>query len=133
MPTYATRADLPRHGLPAALLATIAAADQDAALAKASRDADGYLGKRFTLPLTAWGEDLGARVCAIAAYDLLSVRGMNPDGSDKHIADRNAEAVAWLAGVAAGRIEPAGIVDSTPAVHEGGAVVCTRARRGWRR
>jgi phage gp36-like protein len=82
---------------------------------------------------TAWGNDLSAAVCKIAAYELLAIRGFNPDGDDEQVRKRYEDAMKWLADIAAGRISPVGLVDSTPdEPDEGGAEVVTLPARGWR-
>ena len=57
--SYATAADFDRFGIrPDALPATITDQDKDAAISAASGRADSYLGARFRLPISAWGDDL---------------------------------------------------------------------------
>lgn len=133
MSQYATTTDLARFGAPAASLVAFDASAQNAALASASALADGFLAKRFTLPLAAWGDDLRKMVCWLVAYDLLSGRGFREDalGADT-LESRHEKAMAWLEGVAAGSIEPQGITDATPSTKEtAGVIVVSRTRRGW--
>lgn len=132
---YATRTDLTRFGVAAAALAGLTEATQDAALAAASALADGYIPRRFTPPLTAWGDDLKRAVAMIAAYDLLSGRGFDPrgGGTDENIRLRYEDAMAWLRDVSRGFIDPRGVVDATPDVDDfgSGAGVASAPRRGW--
>lgn len=133
MSQYATIADLGRWGAPAQSLASFDATAQNAALTAASGVADGFLAKRFTLPLSAWGDDLRKHVCWLAAFDLISGRGYREDslGADS-LEGRYDKAMTWLRGVALGTSEPQGITDATPSVREThGVVVVSRPRRGW--
>ena len=101
---YATRADLYRLGIKQAALANVSTDDQDAALEAASDLVNSYIRSRYPLPLAIWGEDLKRAVCAIAAWDLLSTRGIAPNnnGNDS-LKDRAAAAIAWLKDISAGR------------------------------
>jgi phage gp36-like protein len=117
MPTpitvYATITQLESLGMRAEALAKIQAPAKNTALQTASEHINGYLA-RFTLPLMAIGLDL-TRACAIiAAFDLLSVRGLNPDqsASDENVKKRYDDVIAWLKLVAAGTVVPSGILDS---------------------
>lgn len=133
MSQYATTADLARWGAPGPSLSAFDSTAQNAALTAASGVADGFLVKRFTLPLVEWGDDLRKHTCWLTAYDLLSGRGFREDalGADA-LEGRYDKAMAWLRGIAAGSVEPQGIVDSTPSVRETfGVVVVSRPRRGW--
>lgn len=86
---------------------------QDTALLDASELADGYLRQQFKLPLASWGRDLTQKVCHLAAYNLICLRGVNPeeDGSYK---DNYDSAVRWLERVAQGLVSP-DVVDASPA------------------
>ena len=129
---YANLDDLDAHGLPAAALSGISPSKRAEALAAASSDADGKLGVVFDLPLLSWGTDLTKCVCKIAAYELLSTRGFNPDGADANVRDRHNDAWRWLREVADLTVVPTGIVDSTADVDDSGVAVSTTLRRGWR-
>jgi phage gp36-like protein len=110
---YATAADLASLGLSAQALSVITLDEQNEALLGASNDADGYLGSKFILPLISWGTDLKRAVCQLAAYDLLSQRGYNPEaGGNVTIRDRAKDARDWLKQVAANKIRPV-VVDSS--------------------
>ncbi len=130
---YATRTDLDAMGYPSATLAGVSTTIQDAALDAASSLVDGYLVRRFTLPLSAWGDDLRRAVVHIAAWDLLCRRGFRPgDGADEAVRMRYEDAMSWLKDVSAGRVEPQGVTDASPAVAESfGVVVVSHPRRGW--
>jgi phage gp36-like protein len=120
-------------GIPAAAMSTMIGAKRVEALAATTEMASGILAARYDLPIVLWGTDLSQATCKITAYDLLSVRGFNPDGDDDNVRKRYDDAMDWLRAVAAGSISPVGLVDSTPEESdEGGAEVLTYASRGWR-
>lgn len=130
--SYATITDLARLGVVPATLAGLSSETKEAALSAASSLASGYLQSQFALPLSEWGDDLRRAVVAIAVYDLLSHRGYDPEASGNlTIRDRYEDSVQWLRDVAAGRVSPSGIVDSTPECDDAGPVVVTRPKRGW--
>lgn len=110
---YAQPADLANLGLSAQALSVITLPEQNAALLKASNEADGYLNTRFTLPLISWGADLTGHVCAIAAYRLMVVRGYNPEANNS-LRKSFEDAIKWLTDVAANRVNPI-IVDGSSA------------------
>lgn len=106
---YATRIDLTRFGLPSGALTGVADATQDAAIEAASDVADSYMRSRYTLPLTGYGDDLKRAVCAVAAWDLLTTRGYDPNaGGDEAVKLRHDAAMKWLGDVSAGRAHVSG-------------------------
>lgn len=110
---YASRTDLTAHGLSSAAIGSISTTAQDAALDAASRVADSYLRARYTTPVTGYGVDLTRAVCSIAAWDLLSVRGFDPQrGGDEAVRLRAEDALRWLRDVSAGKAHLAGITES---------------------
>lgn len=134
MTRYATTTDLSRFGVASAALTGLSTATQEASLDAASSIADGYLGCRFGLPLSAWGDDLRRAVAMLAAYDLLSGRGLDPrNGTDAHIRLRYEDALAWLRDVGRGHVDMQGVVDATPDEDDfgSGAGVASQTRRGW--
>lgn len=131
--TFANLDHLEGLGIPAAALATVSTSKKAEQLAATTELASGILAGRYDLPIVAWGIDLSMAVAKIAAYELLSVRGFNPDGEDTNVRKRCEDAMRWLADVASGKISPVGLVDSTPDEQDtGGIEVCTLAARGWR-
>lgn len=135
MPTqYATTTDLARLGLASGVLSRVDTAELDAQLAAASQIADGYLRAHpYVLPLTAWGDDLRAAVCALASENLIVTRGANPeDPANKAVFDRANHWRAWLRDVSRGAVDLS-VTDSTPTVDEPATFASSRARRGWRR
>lgn len=127
---YASPADLEALGLPARALQGVPQGDIALALEAASALADSYLRARYRLPLQSWGRELARAVVAIAAYDLMSRRGFNPERpEDENLRLRYEDAIRWLEAVAAGRIDP-GVVQAPPP-GETGAYHATTTPRKW--
>lgn len=114
MSSYATTTDLYAFGAPAAALSTFTGAQQQGALDAAADVVDAAVGARFKLPLISWGASI-RRCCAIiAAYDLLVVRGANPDSPlVKDLEARHESQLKWLEGISEGKYVPV-VVDSQP-------------------
>lgn len=132
---YATRTDLTRLGLRSEALTGVSADAQDAALEAASDVADSYLRARYDLPLTAWGDDLRRAVAAIAALDIMTARGFNPQaGADDLLMRRQEQAVSWLKDVAANRATVSGgntTPTSSTRARAQGPTVASSGQRGW--
>jgi len=95
----------------------------------ATADADGRLALAHTLPLTAWGPDLTEKTAQLAVAKAMTIRGADITGPDSLVYQERDKALSWLNLVAAGRIQPTGLVDSTPEVYQAGAVVVSRPSR----
>lgn len=135
MTRYASTTDLARLGLPSAALTGVSTATQEAALDAASALADGYIGSRKALPLSAWGDDLRGVVARLAAYDLMVTRGYDPQaGRDDQLRLRNEDSLRWLRDFADGRIDSPAMVDATPddTSDEAGTYASSGTRRRWR-
>lgn len=131
MPTYATRSDLTRLGVPAAALAGISTDAQDAALASASEVADSYLRARFVLPLQSWGDDLRQAVCQITAWRLIATRGLDPSGNSHEVLRAGYEdAIGWLKRVTENTVSPS-VTDSSSAGYTVSPMVSSQKSRGW--
>jgi len=129
---YATPDDFDALAPSAAAAEDFSIEEKAKALASASGEASGYLNARYTLPLTAWGDDLRQHVVNIAAYRLLVRRGWSPVApEDDTVRTGYTDALAWLAKVKDERISPPDIVDSTPEVYDAGAFVVSKPKRGW--
>jgi phage gp36-like protein len=132
MALYATVAELKQLGINAAAFAGIGDSDLLKAISAASARAEGYLRKRYRLPLHEWNDNLTEAVCALAAWRILSARrGFNPkSGSDAAIRTNYEDAIAWLRSVADETLDPPDVKDSTP-VEDVGAYVVSEPRREW--
>lgn len=127
----ATLVQLSQYGLPSAVLAVITPVIQQAELDAADELVNGYLRVRYTLPLASFGLDLVRHTCAIAAYNLICVRGYNPQAAnDEHLRARYEDAMSYLKAVSKAQLDP-GIVDSTPEVDETIPVISSDCARGW--
>lgn len=115
MAAYVTAQELTRLGIARAALTGVQTSDLQFALEAASRVADSYLTTKFVLPLTAWGDDLKQKVADIAAYNVMKVRGFDPQKGDAEtLRDSFEDAMSWLKDVATGKARPTGVVDSSP-------------------
>lgn len=100
---YATIDDLTSLALTPEAVKRMPVAQLDAILAQCSRTANMYLGQRYQLPLVAHGADLTQIVCALAAYQIMTVRGWNPENpADRGIVQLRNDALALLKEVARG-------------------------------
>lgn len=129
---YCLPADVTRFSMPARALDSLSLSEQLDACIAATDKAAGYVGNAYRLPLKAWGDDLRSATACLAGAQLLSFRGVDPEGPDAVVFQREEGAVEWLNRLANGRLSPPGIVDQTPETFEGGSVVMSRRPpRGW--
>lgn len=134
MSSYANATDdFPMFGLPSSAIAAVPPANVQAALDRASNLADGYIGAEYALPLKSWSSELTEAVCKIAAYELMSVRGYNPEGDGGNLRARYKDAIAWLTDVSKGAVAPPGIVgsDGEAEAADGVADMSSDPPRGW--
>lgn len=128
---YANLDDLDTHGMPNGALAAMTPSKRAAALAATTEEIGGALSLRYDLPLQSWGIDLTKACCKITAYELLSVKGFNPDGDDSNVRDRYDDAWKWVTAVANSKLNPVDLIDSTPQEDDDGVVVSSYPSRGW--
>jgi phage gp36-like protein len=113
MSSYAQVANLFVHGARQASFQgganPISDPELQAGLDAASTLADDYIGPRGQLPLQLpYPPSLVIAVCQIAAYEILSVRGLNPAANgDTNLRDRRDDAMRWLEQVRTQQISPA--------------------------
>lgn len=127
---FATPEELRALGAASEALAAYTDAQLDERLCAVTDTMSGYLQARYSLPLATWGADLKQAVVDRAVYDVLSHRGFNP-ADNPLVAGRAREALRWLEDVRDERIDPVGLVDSTPDVYDSGAFVSSLPLRGW--
>lgn len=113
MPSYAQIADLYAKGAPPESF-KVGGVPIDPVVLQgecdtASSTADGSIGPRGQLPLlTPYPPELVEAVCKIAAYNILSVRGLSPTaGADSNMRLRYEDAMRWLNDVRTQRVSPA--------------------------
>jgi phage gp36-like protein len=128
--------DFPTYGLPAAALANspnITTPQIQATLDAISAEFDGYLAGQYVLPLLSYTTELTKYVCWAAAYELMAVRGYNPEGDGGLLEKRDKKARDWLLGVSKGLISPPGIVggDGNNEDQAGAADMTSDPLRGW--
>jgi hypothetical protein len=129
---YADPSDLHTHGIPSVALTSISMGDKVQALIAATDEMDGRFNDRYTFPLIRWGFDLRKNASAVAAAALMLTRGLAPEENDyRTMLKLRDDGYQWASDVGAKKIAPPGIVDSTPAVDEGGPILYTSAKRGW--
>jgi phage gp36-like protein len=110
---YVTPEDLAAMSLPEAATADMDPQIIARACIDVSNEADGYLRRRYSMPLTSGGSELTRKLAHILAYEVLRRRGFQPEGPDELVVVEKNESIKWLAKVGAGTVSP-GIVDSTP-------------------
>ena len=101
------------------------------ALVAASSLADGYLKRRYTLPLTQWSYDLIQVVCDIAAYNIAKRQGFNPEVYDANWVNKYNAAIKWLEDVGNRREHPNLIGGTPPLVPYASTVNVNDDLRGW--
>ena len=102
---YCTRNDLTTLGIRSDALRSVSALQQDAAIASASDEMDGYLGSRYKLPLSAWGSDVRIMCARLAIYSIISARGFNPESSgDSQLVEMRDIAERWLVRISNGSL-----------------------------
>lgn len=127
---YATSTDFGKHGLPPQALVGFTG-DIDQLLVKASAKFNSYARGRYTVPFaTPYPDEVVEAVCWLAAYNLMTVRGYDPNNeADRAIEDRYRDLTGrpgqkgWLQDLASGRINLAIDADTTPSTSEGGPIV----------
>jgi len=135
---YCTANDLGVFGVNAEALEALPIQDNEQGpIAAASARIDSYLRQQYVLPLTRVGQDIREACAIIAAYRVLSVRGLKPgeNPEDANIRLQYEDTIRWLEKIAAGSVSP-DIDDSdpgTPAAGEqaGAPRVSSNAQRGW--
>ena len=101
------------------------------ALNSASAFSDGYIRKRFTLPLEGAYPALDEHIYFLAAYSVLQYRGFDPtSSSDRIILENRNFAIQWLRDVAKGLVEP-GFVDATADVEENSPLAASGDLGNW--
>jgi len=93
---YATLEQFYKFGAPRPAVEGIPTEDIGDQLDVASSVADSKIGLVVDLPITEWSLALTIAVCRIAAYQVMFVRGFNPEGPDSLFKDNLKYAMEWL-------------------------------------
>lgn len=129
---YAVPSDIDELGAAGGALAELDDEAKDRALCAATEELDTQLQSGgYTLPITAWGDDVRQHVVDVAVYRLMCRRGFSPDGTDSLIVKNYDDAQRWMRRVGTEDMSLAGVVDSTSSAYDGGAFVVSAAKRGW--
>lgn len=116
---YAAQSDLTNYALPAQAQGQITPQQMSTALQDASDELDTYFRGRYgdgpSPLLLTWDTQVTKAVCCIAAYNLMVVRGYDPDsGADPTFKNRRDEAIAWCRDVQRQQAHPLVTVSGTP-------------------
>jgi phage gp36-like protein len=109
---YATPEDFFTLGLRRDACKEFTPAQIELALNRASREMDGYLRNRYTLPFVSVDEAMATTCCDIAAYRLLKPRGFRPESADGIYVAAYKDALVWLGKVRDKLVTPL-VVDSS--------------------
>jgi phage gp36-like protein len=138
MASYCTPEDLGRYGINSEALEGIPDVDGQRPPIEGTSDyMDGYLGKQFTLPLLAFGDDIRECCAVITSWRILRVRGLKPgeNPEDNALYLDYKEKIRWLEQIAAGKVTPVVTPSPTPgtggSVTPGGPMVLSNESRGW--
>jgi phage gp36-like protein len=99
MAAYATVAQFRLLAPMAQAFVNMSDAQISATLEDNSRLADGYLMRKFRLPLISWQGDLTRKIIDLSAWDLMVTRGYNPETQDAVLETRYRLAMKWLEGI----------------------------------
>lgn len=133
--TYCTPRDLTVFGVPAEAIEDVSVdVNIVQTIEAASTWIDGYLKKRYTLPLVTFGVDIKRAAAILAASDVLFSRGIDPESASyKVLRQRQDDIVAWLELVGQGSVVP-DVTDSStsgPIGRPGRARITANSSRGW--
>ena len=87
-------------------------------------------GGSFSAQVTFNGDNLKRIVCDLAAFSLLTARGLDPAGRDEILVLRNEQARRDLRDIRSGKSDPF-FIDQTPEVDERSVFSSSQPRRGW--
>lgn len=133
--SYATLTDLYTYGLSLAACGNVTTTQQQQLLDSASETAESYMSARYAMPiLTPYPHDLIEKVCHLAAWNILNLRGFNPAAAaDINIRDRMVMATAWLEGVERQRIHPKVVESIAPSPGFPSPLIVSQPLQGWQR
>ena len=134
MTAYCEWSDLTNLGVSPDAIRSISTDQQDAVIAAASDEMDGYLGSQYKLPLVKWGQDVRLMCARLAVYILISARGFNPDNpGDTQLLEAHDMAERWLKRVSDGSLALT-VTDSSnkgEGYVAGGVAISSNRSRGY--
>jgi len=101
------------------------------ALVAASSLANGYLKRRYLLPITQWSYDLVQVVCDIAAYNIAKRQGFNPEVYDANWVNKYNAGIKWLEDVGNRREHPVIVSGGEPQAPTASTQGTQDDIRGW--
>lgn len=105
--SYASTSDLTNMGLPAQALGKLTPTQVQAALDTTAAEIDSYLRGRYDVPLASPPAEIVQANAILAAAELLTIRGWNPENpGDAALMDRAAQKRGWLRDVQRGAAHP---------------------------
>lgn len=130
---YAILADLYAYGLPLVAMGSVSTAVQQKCLDGRNDFADDKLRARYRLPLVApIPVSLIQNICQITAWDVLVIRGYNPQsGADVSIRDRADLAFKWFDDVERQRCHPSVTESGTASPGYAAPLIVSRTPQGW--
>ena len=132
MASYITTQELQDQSVPPDGLSGLTTQQLSDAIDWASDEIDGYLTKRFTLPLTTVSNDIKRRCAILASFYLLTRRGFRVGGElNEMLTKLYDDAIVWLMAVSKGDIVPQ-CIDSTPDVDEEGSLTASGPKISFR-
>jgi phage gp36-like protein len=101
------------------------------ALVAASSLANGYLKRRYLLPITSWSYDLIQVICDIAAYNIAKRQGFNPEVYDANWVNKYNAGIKWLEDVGNRREHPVIVSGGEPLAPTASTQGTQDDIRGW--
>lgn len=130
---YAVLTDLYAYGLPLVAMGTVSTATQQKLLDARNDYADDKMRARYKLPLLApIPESLKQNICQLAAWDVLVIRGYNPQsGADVNIRDRADMSLKWFDDVERQRCHPNVVESGTESPGYAAPLIISKPQQGW--
>lgn len=133
MTAYAVLANLYALGMPLVAMGSVSTATQQSILDARNDFADDKLRARYKLPLlTPYPASLIQNICMLAAWDIILVRGYNPQaGADVNYATRGEMALKWFDDVERQRAHPNVIESGSADPGYAAPLIVSKPLQGW--
>jgi phage gp36-like protein len=137
---YATPSDVAKTGIAAGALDQIPLVDIATACLNASSEAEGYLAASTTLPITSLDAATRQHIARMALFETFRFKPSQVATHAGMIEIGRSDALSWLTKVAAGKLKPVELVDSSTTTpgsgssgtgSAGGAFVISLPSRRW--